>query len=154
LSPSYQVGAQGFLGHQISQLQFESHRWKRLLQLNELKEIHSNAYESSKMYNEKMKSWHDQRIHRREFQEGDLVFLFNSSLKLFLHKLRSWWLSPYKVMKVQLCAATNIGTEATDTFKVNGLWLKHYYAGEPIDEKASYNLLMLPLLNIHSWSSS
>jgi len=40
---------------------------KRLLQLNEFKEIRSNAYEGSKMYKERMKNWHDQHIHQREF---------------------------------------------------------------------------------------
>jgi len=64
-------------------------REKRLLQLNELEEIHSDAYESSKIYKEKMKTWHDKHIHRREFQVGDLVLLFNSRLKLFPGKLRS-----------------------------------------------------------------
>ena len=32
---------------------------KRLFQLNEFKEIPSNDYERSKMYKERMKSWHD-----------------------------------------------------------------------------------------------
>jgi len=37
---------------------------KRLLQLNELEEIRSNAYESSKMYKERMKRWHDWHINQ------------------------------------------------------------------------------------------
>ena len=40
---------------------------KRLLQVNELEEICLNGYESSKMYKEKMKSWHDRHINQREF---------------------------------------------------------------------------------------
>jgi len=44
-------------------------------------------------------------------------------------------------MKVYPYEAIDIGTEATGTFKVNGSRLKHYFVGEPIDEKVSYNLL-------------
>ena len=46
---------------------------KRLLQLNELEEIRCDAYESSRIYKEKMKRWHDKHIHQREFQIGDSV---------------------------------------------------------------------------------
>jgi len=104
---------------------------KRLFQLNEFKEIPSNDYERSKMYKERMKSWHDWHIH----------LFFNSSLKLFLGKLRSRWLGPFKVKKAYPYVVIYIGTEAMGTFKVNGLRLKHYYAGEQIDGKVSYNLL-------------
>jgi len=54
-----------------------------LLQLNELEEIQLDAYESLKIYKERVKRWHDQFISRREFREGELVLLFNSRLKLF-----------------------------------------------------------------------
>ena len=43
-------------------------------------------------------------------------------------------------MKVYPYGASDIGTEATGTFKVNGLQLKNYYVAEPIDGKVSYNL--------------
>jgi len=73
---------------------------KRLLQFNELEKILSNAYESSKLYKEKMKSWHDRHINQREFWDGDLVLLFSSRLKLFSGKLHSRWSGPFKVMNV------------------------------------------------------
>jgi len=113
---------------------------KRLLQLNELEEIRSHAYESSRIYKERMKHWHDRHSNQREFQEGDLVLLFNSRLKLFLGKLRSSWSGPFKVMKVYPYGEIDIGTEATSTFKVDGSRLKHYLGGEPIKRKVSYNL--------------
>jgi len=50
---------------------------KSLLQLNELEEIRSNTYESSRVYNARMKRWHDDHIHRREFRVGNLVILFD-----------------------------------------------------------------------------
>ena len=62
---------------------------RRLLQLNELRELRLDACESSKVCKEKMKKWHDKCILQREFEEGDLVLLFNSYPKLFLGKLRS-----------------------------------------------------------------
>jgi len=55
--------------------------------LNELEEMHLDAYESSRIYKERMKRWHDKFINRREFWESDLVLLFNSTLKLFPRKL-------------------------------------------------------------------
>ena len=34
----------------------------------------SEAYESAKMFKEKVKKWHDKRILKREFNVGDKVF--------------------------------------------------------------------------------
>jgi len=67
-----------------------------------------------------MKGWHDRDINQREFRVGDLALLFNSRLKLFLYKLHSRWSRHFKVMRLYLYGAINIGTEATSTFKVNG----------------------------------
>jgi len=122
--------------------------------LNELQEIRSHAYESSRIYKERMKHWHDRHINQREFREGDLVLLFNSRFKLFPGKLHSRWSGPFKVMKVYPYGAIDIGTEATGTFKVNGLRLKHYLVGEPIEGKVSYNLFNVVLLSLQTQSSS
>ena len=62
---------------------------KRLLQLNELKELREMAYENSKIYKECTKKWHDATVKIKSFQEGDQVLLFNSRLKLFPEKLQS-----------------------------------------------------------------
>ena len=93
---------------------------KRLVQLNDLEEICSNAYESSKMYKERMKSWHHWHIHEREFEEGNLILLFTSRLKSLPTKLYSRWSWPFKMKKVYPYGAIDIGTEAIGTFKVNG----------------------------------
>jgi len=37
------------------------------LQLNELEELRLDVYESSQVYKEKIKKWHDKSISRREF---------------------------------------------------------------------------------------
>lgn len=42
-----------------------------------------HAYESSALYNEKTKLYHDQKIKPREFNPSDLVLLYN--LRLFLY---------------------------------------------------------------------
>ncbi|XP_070035975.1 uncharacterized protein LOC142167919 [Nicotiana tabacum] len=41
------------------------------------------AYESSTLYQEKMKYLHDKYIFNKEFKSGDLVLLFNSRLRIF-----------------------------------------------------------------------
>ena len=43
-------------------------------------------------------------------------------------------------MKVYPYGAIDKGPEATGTFKVNRLRLKHYFVGEPINGKVSYRL--------------
>ena len=91
---------------------------RRLLQLNEVEEIHLDAYEISRIYKGRTKWWDDKFINCREFRKDDLVFLFNSRLKLFLGKLHSRWSGPFKVLKVYSYRAIEISTEATSSFKV------------------------------------
>ena len=105
------------------------------MQLNELEEIQLDAYESSKIYKERVSRWHDQFIIKREFRKGDLVLLFNSRLKLFLGKLHSRWLGPFKVLKVYPYGAIEIGTDAIGFFKVNGSRLKHYCCEFPVSAR-------------------
>ena len=113
----------------------------RLLQLNEHEKIRLDAYESSRIYKERMKQWHNKFINRCEFQKGDLVFLFNSYLKLFSSKFHSRWLCTFKVLKVYPYGAIEISTEATGSFKVNGSRLKHYIVDESLERKVTYALL-------------
>ncbi|XP_073121291.1 uncharacterized protein [Henckelia pumila] len=47
---------------------FEATDEERLLQLNELEELRLEAYENARIYKEKTKKWHDQRIVPREFE--------------------------------------------------------------------------------------
>nr|GEZ88021.1 reverse transcriptase domain-containing protein [Tanacetum cinerariifolium] len=53
------------------------------LQLNELSELHDQAYENSLIYKERTKKLHDAKIKNRIFNVGDQVLLFNSRLKIF-----------------------------------------------------------------------
>lgn len=65
---------------------------QRKLQLQELEEIRNDAYENSRIYKEKTKTFHDQSILRKQFKIGQKVLLFHSRLKPFPGKLRSKWL--------------------------------------------------------------
>ncbi|CAN6566252.1 unnamed protein product [Malus baccata var. baccata] len=68
---------------------YDSAGEQRKLQLNELEEIRQGAYESSRIYKERTKAFHDSQILRKEFQPGQKVLLFSSRLKLFPGKLKS-----------------------------------------------------------------
>ncbi|KAL2347378.1 hypothetical protein Fmac_001378 [Flemingia macrophylla] len=79
---------------------------ERKLQLNELDEIHLEAYENSKFYKEKTKKFYDSLIARKEFVVGQKVLLYNSRLGLM---------------------GVEIKSESTDkSFKVNGHCLKPF----------------------------
>ena len=101
----------------------------KILQLHELEEFKNQAYENSKIYKETTKKWHDQKIQKKEFWEGQLVLLFNSRLKLFPGKLKSRWSGPFIVNKVLLHGTIELNKNG-DTFKVNGQSLKSYYNGQ------------------------
>ena len=94
--------------------------------MNEMDEFHLRAYESSVLYKEKMKLYHDQRIERREFHPGDLVLLYNSKLRLFPGKLRSKWSRPFTIVRVFLHGVIELKGEDNVLFKFNGQHVKHY----------------------------
>ena len=79
---------------------FQAVKEKRFLQLNELEEPRNEAYDNARIYKDKTKKWHDQRILRKEFKIGELVLLYNSRLRLFPRNLKSRWSSPYTVIEV------------------------------------------------------
>ena len=70
---------------------------QRKLQLSELEELRHDAYENSRIYKEKVKTFHDKNILRKTFEHNQKVLMYNSWLHLFLGKLRSRWQGPYVV---------------------------------------------------------
>ncbi|XP_057719687.1 uncharacterized protein LOC130934114 [Arachis stenosperma] len=101
---------------------------ERKLQLVELECLRLEAYESSRLYKEKMNAVHDKNIRRREFRVGKLVLLYNSRLRLMLGKLRSRWEGPYRVEKVEPYGVYHLRHPSSPTiFKVNGHRLKLYH---------------------------
>ena len=79
---------------------FKAAKEKRLLQLNELEELRNKVYDDARIYKDKTKKWHDQKILRKEFKVGELVLLYNSRLKHFLGKLKSRWSGPFTIVAV------------------------------------------------------
>ncbi|XP_015940113.1 uncharacterized protein LOC107465652 [Arachis duranensis] len=59
-----------------------------------------NFDENAKFYKENTKRWHDQKIARREFTEGQKVLLYNSRLKFFPGKHKSRWSGHFTILKV------------------------------------------------------
>ncbi|XP_038713420.1 uncharacterized protein LOC120007291 [Tripterygium wilfordii] len=99
----------------------------RRLQLNELEELRTEAYENSRIYKEKTKAFHDKLIAKKTFEVGQKVLLFDSRLKLFPGKLRSRWCGPFVVTNVFSHGAVEIQNPKTGSiFKVNGHRLKPY----------------------------
>ena len=118
---------------------FKMAKEERLLQLNELEELRNEAYDNDRIYKEKTKKWHDQRIMRKELRAGDQVLLFNSRLKLFPGKLKSKWSGPYTVVSSTTFGAVTLRTDTGEEFKVNGQRLKHYLSREK--EKEEHQLV-------------
>ena len=73
---------------------------KRLLDINELKELRNDAYFNSKIAKDKLKKWHDQLIARKHFKQEDQVLLYDSKLHLFPGKLKSRWARPFTIQEV------------------------------------------------------
>ena len=66
----------------------------RKLQMCELEELRNDAYESSKIYKDKTKKWHDKHILRKELRIGQTVLVNDSKLHLFSGKFKSRWFVP------------------------------------------------------------
>ncbi|XP_038882397.1 uncharacterized protein LOC120073665 [Benincasa hispida] len=85
------------------------------LQLNELVEWRMNAYENSKIYKERTKKWHDNRISKRTF---------------FVGKLKSRWYGPSRIKTIFPHGIVELTTEdGNSAIKVNGQRIKPYYGG-------------------------
>ncbi|KAK4737398.1 hypothetical protein R3W88_001095 [Solanum pinnatisectum] len=97
---------------------------QRMSDLNVLDEFHLRAYESSALYKEKMKKYHDQRIEKREFVVGDVVLLFNTRLRLFPGKLKSKKNLAILIMQVLPHGVVELENSEGTRFKVNGQRIK------------------------------
>ncbi|XP_061374702.1 uncharacterized protein LOC133316922 [Gastrolobium bilobum] len=105
---------------------------ERKLHLQELEELRLDSYESSRIYKEKTKAFHDKQILRREFVVGQNVLLFNSRLKFMPGKLRSRWDGPFVIINFFPYGAVELKDKQTrSTFTVNGHRLKPFYEGTP-----------------------
>ncbi|XP_070026329.1 uncharacterized protein [Nicotiana sylvestris] len=64
-------------------LDIETAGTTRITELHELDEFRHLAFDSTRLYKERMKRLHDQNIVERHFKHGDMVLLYNSRLRLF-----------------------------------------------------------------------
>ena len=100
---------------------------QRLLQLNELDELRQESYESSRIYKERLKLFHDKTIAQKTFAPNQKVLLYSSRLHIFPRKLRSLWTDPFIVKVVYSYGAMEIENPDTGkSFKVNGQRLKPF----------------------------
>ena len=91
------------------------------------------AYESSRLYKERVKTYHDKKLLKKDFQPGQQVLLFNSRLKLFPGKLKSKWSEPFTIKEVRPYGAVELydpqSKNPDRTCVVNGQRLKLYHGG-------------------------
>ena len=93
-----------------------------------------NAYESSRIYKQKTKAYHDKKLQKKEFQPGQQVLLFNSRLRLFPGKLKSKWSGPFIVKEIRPHGAVELVDPRVGNYEkkwiVNGQRLKIYNGGQ------------------------
>ena len=100
---------------------------QRLLQMNELDELWRESYESSRIYKERLKLFHDKNIVRKTFEPHQKVLLYSSRLHIFPGKLRSRWTGPFIVKVFYPYGAVEIeNSKNGKIFKVNGQRLKPF----------------------------
>nr|GEU78769.1 reverse transcriptase domain-containing protein [Tanacetum cinerariifolium] len=111
----------------------------RKVQINELNELHDQAYENSLIYKEKTKRLHDSKIKNRVFNIDDRVLLFNSRLNIFSDRLKSRWSGPFTISQVYPYGTVELSQPDGPNFKVNGHRVKHYF-GKDIPKLVVPNL--------------
>ena len=95
--------------------------------MNELDELRRESYASLRIYNEKVKLFHDENIVRKTFEPYQQVLLYSSRLHIFPGKLCSRWTGPFIVKVVHPYGAVEIeNPENGKLFKVNGQCLKPF----------------------------
>ena len=89
--------------------------------MNKLDELQRESYESSRIYKERLKLFHDKTIVRKTFEPHQKVLLYSSHLHMFPGKLYSRWTGPLVVKVVYPYGAMEIENPKNGkTFKVNG----------------------------------
>nr|GFA43621.1 reverse transcriptase domain-containing protein [Tanacetum cinerariifolium] len=121
----------GILGIKHANFDLKTVGDHRKLQLNELNELRDQAYENSLIYKERTKKLHDDKIKNRIFNVGDQVLLFNSRLKIFSSKLKSYWSGPFMISEIYPYGTAKLIHPDGCNFKVNCHRLKHYHGGDP-----------------------
>ena len=109
---------------------------KRLLDINELKELRNDAYFNSKIAKDKLKKLHDHLIARKNFKQGDQVLLYDSKLHIFPGKLKLRWTGPFTIQEVYLNGSIDLlNSKDNRMFKVNEQRLKPYVVQHLADKE-------------------
>nr|GEW30506.1 DNA-directed DNA polymerase [Tanacetum cinerariifolium] len=87
------------------------------LQLNELSELHDQAYENSVIYKERTKKLYHSKIKNRIFYVDNQVLLFNSRLNIFSGKLKTHWSGPFTITCVFLYGTIELSQPNGSNFK-------------------------------------
>ncbi|XP_070033097.1 uncharacterized protein [Nicotiana tomentosiformis] len=129
-------------------LDIEAVGTSRVTELHELDEFRYHAFESTRLYKERMKMMHNKNILEWSFKPGNMVLLYNSRLRLFPGKLKSRWSGPFSVVEIHPTRAVEIAA-ANDSrmFRVNGHRLKHYLGMEDVKVVSVTHLLEPPRLS-------
>nr|GEV68606.1 reverse transcriptase domain-containing protein [Tanacetum cinerariifolium] len=120
----------------------DDHKKVQLNKLNELNELHDQAYENSLIYKEKTKRLHGSKIKDHVFNIDDRFLLFNSRL-IFSGKLKSRWSGPFTISYVFPYGTVELSQPDGPNFKVNGHRLKHYF-GEDVPKMVVPGLQTFP----------
>nr|GEY35108.1 reverse transcriptase domain-containing protein [Tanacetum cinerariifolium] len=79
---------------------------------------------------EKTNNLHDSKIKNRIFNVGNRVLLYNSRLKIFSRKLKTYWFGPFTIIKVFPYGTVELSQPEGPNFKENGHPVKHYFGGD------------------------
>ncbi|XP_076908434.1 uncharacterized protein LOC143565322 [Bidens hawaiensis] len=117
-------------------LEYDNAGKERKLNLNKLEEIRNEAYKTSATYKAKMKEVHDVKIRKKTFEVGQRVWLYNSRAKFFPGKLKSKWIGPYVILRVENYGEVEIENLKDKTRQVvNGYRLKTFLESGDINIK-------------------
>ena len=99
---------------------------ERIMQLNQLDEMRQQAEETIILMQKQRKQWHDARIKKKQFKEGDWALLFDSKFRDHKAKFTTHWMGPYEIVQVYENGSIKLTTidGEGNTFLVNGHQLK------------------------------
>ena len=101
---------------------------ERLKQILELKEDRFIVGFQQQVQKAREKAWHDRHINKKQFQQGDLVLLYDRKFMKFPGKFKTHWKGPYIVQKVTDGGAVQLAKLNGELFPsmINGSRLKKY----------------------------
>ncbi|GJW76221.1 reverse transcriptase domain-containing protein [Tanacetum coccineum] len=107
------------------------------IQLHELDELRLQAYENSKLYKARTKTYHDKKLRvRKEFKAGEKVLLYNSKYKFKDPKLRPKWCGPFIVKHGYPSGYVELYDKHGASFIVNRHRVKLYHDEDQLNELA------------------